>query len=190
VSAHTPAAPAAGGTAGRVRLATAWLAGCSGCHMSFLDTDEFLVDLAEVVDLVYSPLADVKSYPEGVDVALVEGAVANEENLAMARVIRRNTRVVVAFGDCAVTGNVTALRNPLGDPKGILHRVYVEKVDRDPGVPVEEVPALLPKVLPLHHVIDVDLHLPGCPPTAARIIDAVTALMGGAARDATDIRFG
>ncbi|MEX1021116.1 MAG: hypothetical protein WDZ49_15765 [Litorilinea sp.] len=63
--------------AGKIRLATAWLGGCSGCHMSFLDLDELLIDLAEMVDLVYSPIADVKEFPENVDVTLVEGAVAN-----------------------------------------------------------------------------------------------------------------
>src|SRR5262249_31905546 len=65
------------------KLATVWLGGCSGCHMSFLDLDEWLIELAGRADLVYSPIADVKQYPEGVDVVLVEGAVANEENLEM-----------------------------------------------------------------------------------------------------------
>lgn len=175
----------------KVRLATVWLGGCSGCHMSFLDQDELLFDLAELVDVVYSPLVDIKEYPEDVDIALVEGALANEENLELAHVVRQRTRTVVAFGDCAVTGNVTALRNPLGDPSAILRRVYVDKVDRDPAVPSGEVPALLRKVLPLHQVIDVDLCLPGCPPTADRITAAVLELLGGAtAGRAADIRFG
>src|SRR5262249_36847919 len=91
---------------GRVRLATVWLGGCSGCHMSFLDLDEFLIDLAGMVDLVYSPLVDVKEFPRRVDVTLVEGAVANEENLEMIHRVRQRTRVLVSFGDCAVTGNV------------------------------------------------------------------------------------
>ena len=99
---------------GRIRFATVWLGGCSGCHMSFLDLDEWLFELAAQADVVFSPLADVKEYPENVDLALVEGAVANEENLAMIRKVRGRTKTLVAFGDCAVTGNVTALRNPLG----------------------------------------------------------------------------
>src|SRR5574338_95517 len=98
----------------RLRLATVWLGGCSGCHMSFLDLDEFLIELAALVDLVYSPIADIKEYPEGVDVVLVEGAIANVENLEFARKVRARSRVVIAFGDCAVTGNVVSLRNPLG----------------------------------------------------------------------------
>src|SRR6266540_2042514 len=87
------------------RLATVWLGGCSGCHMSFLDLDEWLIDLAEKVEVVYTPLADVKTYPDEVDVCLVEGAVANDENLEMARRVRAATRFVVSLGDCAVTGN-------------------------------------------------------------------------------------
>jgi len=159
--------------------------------MSFLDQDEFLFALAEKVHLVYSPLADIKEFPEDVGVALVEGAVANEENLAMARTVRQRSRTVIAFGDCAVTGNVTALRNPLGDPQSILHRVYVEKVDRDPIIPCDQVPALLPRVLPLQQVIDVDLVLPGCPPTAGQITTALLALLNGDfAGGTTSTRFG
>ena len=96
----------------RLRLATVWLAGCSGCHMSFLDLDEWLFDLAERVEIVYSPVAsDVKTYPEGVDVCLVEGAVANAYNLAMALQLRSRTALVVSFGDCAISANVPGLRN-------------------------------------------------------------------------------
>src|SRR5262244_214321 len=113
----------------KLRLATVWLGGCSGCHMSFLDLDEWLIDLAGQVDVVFSPLADVKKYPEGVDVALVEGAIANQEHLEMVRTVREHTRVLISFGDCAVTGNVTALRNPLGKAEPILQRVYVEDAD-------------------------------------------------------------
>jgi NAD-reducing hydrogenase small subunit len=153
--------------------------------MSFLDLDEFLVDLAGLVDLVYSPIADVKTFPEGVDVALVEGAIANEDNLHLARTVRRNSAVVVSFGDCAVTGNVTAMRNPLGDPAGILQRVYVLGVDRDPQVPSAIVPRLLERVVPVHAVIDVDVYLPGCPPPADRIRSALLGLLDGSLTPAT-----
>ena len=98
----------------RLRIATVWLGGCSGCHMSFLDLDEFLIDLAGKVDIVYSPLIDVKEYPEGVDVCLVEGAVCNRDNLEQLLKVRQRTRVLISFGDCAVTGNVPAIRNQLG----------------------------------------------------------------------------
>jgi NAD-reducing hydrogenase small subunit len=87
----------------KLRLATVWLGGCSGCHMSFLDLDEFLIDLAGRVDLVFSPLIDAKKYPDGVDIVLVEGAVANDENREMAHRLREASRYVISFGDCAVT---------------------------------------------------------------------------------------
>ena len=134
--------------ADKLRLATVWLGGCSGCHMSFLDMDEFLFDLAERVDLVYSPIVDIKEFPTGVDLTLVEGAVANEDNRELALQVRERSARVVSFGDCAVTGNVTAMRNPLGDPEAILRRVYVDGVDRDGGIPDAAgiVPPLLAKV--------------------------------------------
>src|SRR5215831_3602257 len=98
-------------TMDRLKVATAWLGGCSGCHMSFLDLDEALIDLVTQIDLVYSPVVDVKEYPENVDLCLIEGAVCNEDNLEILRKIRSRTRLVVAFGDCAVTANVPAIRN-------------------------------------------------------------------------------
>jgi NAD-reducing hydrogenase small subunit len=184
----------------RLRFATVWLGGCSGCHMSFLDLDDRLVELAELADLVFSPLADVKTFPPDVDVVLVEGAVTNEDNLELAHALRANSRAVISFGDCAVTGNVTALRNALGEPAEMLRRVYVEAPDRDGVLPTEVVPALLPRALPLHEVIDVDVYLPGCPPSADRIHRTVVAVLTSLATDGVlpdltwrgpdDLRFG
>jgi NAD-reducing hydrogenase small subunit len=160
-----------------LRLATVWLGGCSGCHMSFLDLDEWLIELAGRVELVFSPLADIKAYPEGVDLALVEGAVANHDHLELIHTVRERTRLLVSLGDCAVTGNVTALRNPLGPAEPILQRVFAPQgaVPHEPGV----VPVLLDRVLPLHSVVKVDLFLPGCPPPAPRIRAALEALLAG-----------
>jgi NAD-reducing hydrogenase small subunit len=178
----------------RLKVATVWLGGCSGCHMSFLDLDEFLIDLAEQADVVYTPFMDIKSYPKGVDVVLVEGAIANEEHLGMIQEVRRNTRVLIAFGDCAVTGNVTALRNPLGSAEPVLRRSYVEQVDLQPQIPCEPgiVPVLLDRVTPVHAVVKVDFYVPGCPPPAPRIRAVLEQfLTGGPARlEGREIKFG
>jgi len=164
----------------KLRLATAWLGGCSGCHMSFLDLDERLIDLAEVAQLVYSPIADAKEFPTDVDVTLVEGAVANVDHLELAGQIRARSKIVVSFGDCAVTGNVTSLRNRL-NVDDLLTQVYKEGPGNAPrGHDSEKImPALLQRVLPLHQVIPVDAYIPGCPPDPDRIWTAVTALLNG-----------
>jgi len=163
----------------RPRLATVWLAGCSGCHMSFLDLDERLIDLAGLVDLCYCPILDVKEFPEKVDITLVEGAVANEDNLRAIRLIRERTRVLIAFGDCAVTGNVTAMRNLFG-VEDVLNRAYRES-DRVVGLPTGNgiVPRLLDRVLRIHDVVKVDHFLPGCPPSADDIFGFVSDLLAG-----------
>jgi NAD-reducing hydrogenase small subunit len=162
---------------GRARLASVWLDGCSGCHMSFLDLDERLLDLAQLAELVYSPLVDRKDYPDGVDVCLVEGAVSTDEEVEKIRHIRARTRILVSFGDCAVTANVPGLRNPVG-PAPLLDRAYVENVAVNPGHPGAGLPRLLPRALPVHTVVPVDVFLPGCPPSADVIFATVTELLG------------
>ncbi len=177
-----------------VKLATVWLAGCSGCHMSFLDMDEWLIDLAGKVDIVYSPFVDAKEFPAEADITLVEGAVANDENLAMIHKVRARSRYLIAFGDCAVTGNVTALRNPLGVALEVLRPVYLENGDLNPRIPDarEIVPVLLDRVLPVHAVVPVDFYLQGCPPPAARIRAVIEALLEGRKPqlEGADRRFG
>lgn len=172
----------------RPRLATVWLGGCSGCHMSFLDLDERLIDLAGKVDLVFSPIADIKVFPADVDVTLVEGAVTTVEHEHAAREIRRRSRFVIAFGDCATTGNVTAMRNRYS-PDEILHRCYVELADGDPTVPSEftTIAKLLPQARPLHEFIRVDAWLHGCPPSADEIWFAVSALVEGRIPDLPNV---
>lgn len=164
----------------KVRLATVWLGGCSGCHMSFLDLDEKLIDLAKAVDMVYSPIADVKEFPKNVDVTLVEGAVANVDHLELAQQIRTRSKLVVSFGDCAVTGNVTSLRNKL-KVDDLLNEVYKAGPGAVPlGLDDDKVmPALIDRVVPLHQIIPVDAYIPGCPPDPERIWAAVSALLAG-----------
>jgi len=163
----------------KVRLATVWLSGCSGCHMSFLDQDEKILELAEKVELVYSPLADIKDFPENVDITLVEGAVANEEQLELLKKIRSCTRILVALGDCAVNGNVTALRNVLKSGReDVLNRAYVENATFNQKIPTQ-VPRLLERVLALNEVVRVDLYVPGCPPPASLINYVLNELLEG-----------
>lgn len=174
----------------RPRLATVWLGGCSGCHMSFLDLDEALLELAQRAEIVTSPLVDAKSFAP-VDVTLVEGAVANTDHLAQIREVRRKTRLLVAFGDCAVTGNVTALRNVFG-VEDVLDRAYRQTAQPVVGVPSGDdvVPRLLDRVRPVHEVVHVDHHLPGCPPSAPQIRDFLWSLLEGDPAPATRKRFG
>lgn len=166
----------------KIRFATVWLAGCSGCHMSFLDLDEWLLELAQHVDVVYSPVgSDLKNYPENVDVCLVEGAVANEENLELVLQVRQRTKLLISFGDCAVTANVPGMRNLLGHAEPVLKRAYLELSDENPQLPHEPgiVPELLDRVLPVHQVVPVDLYMPGCPPSADRIKATLEPLLQG-----------
>ncbi|GIK28305.1 MAG: NADP oxidoreductase [Chloroflexi bacterium] len=174
----------------RTKIATVWLDGCSGCHMSFLDIDGALLDLADRIDLVYSPLVDRKDFPDSVDITLVEGAVSSEDDLAKIRKVRAHTRTLVAFGDCAVTGNVPALRNSVG-AESVLRRVYLEPDLHAPQVPNLVVPALLNVVKPVHAVVPVDVFIPGCPPSAKTILYALTELLDGRMPDLSNrTRFG
>jgi len=160
------------------KLATVWLDGCSGCHMSFLDMDERLIELAGKIDLVYSPLVDTKEFPTDVDIALIEGAVSSEEDLHKIQMIRDRTKTLVSFGDCAVTANVPAMRNPF-TLRSVYDRAYRETATLEPQTPSEVVPRLLPYARPVHEVVSVDVYIPGCPPSADVIYYAVTELLEG-----------
>jgi NAD-reducing hydrogenase small subunit len=162
----------------KVRLATVWLDGCSGCHMSVLDTDERLIELASRVDVVWGPLVDSKEFPEDVDVTLVEGAISSEEDLHRIRLVRSRTKILVSLGDCAVTGNVSAMRNKFG-PDAVLRRAYLENVTSDAQIPREIIPALLPTTRPVHELVPVDVFVPGCPPSADLIYSVLSQLLEG-----------
>ena len=174
----------------KLKLATVWLDGCSGCHMSILDMDERLIDLADLVDLVYSPIVDTKVFPEYVDIALVEGAVASVDDEAKIKKVRAHSRILVAMGDCAITGNVPSMRNPIG-PDAILERAYIENASAQPQIPCVVVPRLLSIVRPIHEFVKVDVFLPGCPPSADTFHTALTALITGEPLDIPALtRFG
>ena len=174
----------------KLKLATAWLDGCSGCHMSILDMDERLIDLAALVDVVYSPIVDTKDFPDEVDIALVEGAVASVDDEKKVRKIRAHSKLLVAMGDCAVAGNVPSMRNPIG-PEAILKRAYIENADTQQQIPCVVVPQLLRVVRPIHEFVKVDVFLPGCPPSADTFHTALTALVTGESLDIPALtRFG
>ena len=169
----------------KVKVATVWMDGCSGCHMSVFDMDERLIELAEHVEFVYTPLVDHKTYPEGVDLVLIEGAVSYDEDIEKLNKIRERTRTVIALGDCAVSGNVPTMRNPF-EVAEVLERAFIETSSVNPQIPTEDIPALLPYVQPIHEVIDVDLFVQGCPPSADIIYYVLTELVAGRVPDLED----
>lgn len=174
----------------RPRLATIWLEGCSGCHMSLLDIDERLIELNERADIVYGPLVDQKRFPENVDVTLVEGAVGNQHQLELIQSVRARTRILVSLGDCAVSGNVPAMRNAF-PVEEVLQRAFVETATLQGQVPTSGLPPLCARVRPVHEMVTVDLFVPGCPPSADTIWYVLTELLDGRIPDAgAHTRFG
>lgn len=152
------------------KLATVWLGGCSGCHMSLLDIDERILDVAKLADIVKSPVVDGKEFPE-VDIALVEGSVTSDEHRRELLHIRKHSKILIAFGDCAVTTNVTGMRNYF-NLQDVLDTSYVNAVSNDQEGQVPDHPSLLrlnDKVVPLQEVVNVDFVIPGCPPGADTI---------------------
>ncbi len=168
-------------TNGKVKVATLWLSGCSGCHMSFLDLDERLIDLSKLIEIKASPIVDIKfdQIPE-VDVGIVEGCVNNNEQEEHLRHLRDRCKVLIALGDCAIMGNVPTLRNQfkLDD---VLQRAFVETESTQIGeIPTDPVmPRLTKKARPLKEVVKVDVSVPGCPPDADTIWYALTELLAG-----------
>jgi NAD-reducing hydrogenase small subunit len=174
----------------RVRLATVWLDGCAGCHMSLLDIDEAIIAVAQKADVVYGPLVDAQEFPKGVDVTVIEGAVSSQDDVEKLQLVRQRSKLVVSLGDCAVTGNVPSMRNQIPTKK-LLERIYIEGAQEKPGIPTDGVPALRPQAIPLHEVVKIDLHVPGCPPSAKSIAFVLGELMEGRMPDlGSKVKFG
>ncbi len=166
----------------KVKIGTIWLDACSGCHMSMLDMDERLLELSERIEMVYGPLVDYKTIPENVDVFLVSGSVSTDKEMDYVKKIRENTKIVASFGDCAVTGNLPSMRNPVGT-RDILQEVYSQEgnpCSQLPGMSEDTpLPRLLKRARPVHEVIEVDQFIQGCPPHADLIHLIVSELLEG-----------
>jgi NAD-reducing hydrogenase small subunit len=162
------------------RVATTSLAGCFGCHMSFLDIDERILDLAELIEFDKSPIDDFKEFTGRCAIGLIEGGCANEENVHVLRDFRKHCDVLISVGDCATMGGIPALRNmvPLEE---CFREAYLDGpsvYNPDGEIPNHvELPLILDKVYPAHEVVKIDYHLPGCPPSADTFYAALTALL-------------
>jgi NAD-reducing hydrogenase small subunit len=162
------------------KIATASLAGCFGCHMSLLDIDERILKLVELVDFDKSPVDDIKEFTGRCAVGLIEGGCCNEENVHVLQDFRRHCDVLISVGDCAIMGGIPAMRNTI-PLKECLDEAYLNgltvhnptgQIPNDP-----EIPLLLDKVYPCHEVVKIDYYLPGCPPSADTLWQALTALL-------------
>jgi len=174
----------------KVKVATVWLDGCSGCHMSLLDMDAAIISLGRRIDIVYGPLVDAQEFPEDVDVTLVEGAVSSQDDLHKIRKIRQRTQILISLGDCAVSGNVPAMRNNIPVNK-LLQRVYIDGAEERKLIPTDRVPALLKQARPLREFVKVDYWLPGCPPPPKAILGLITDLLEGRKPEASQpVKFG
>ncbi len=163
-------------------IATASLAGCFGCHMSILDIDERILDLIALVEFNKSPIDDIKTFTKPCDIGIIEGGCCNSENVENLRLFRKNCKILISCGECAIMGGLPAMRN--GIPlKECLEEAYLRSptVDKaDALIPNdEELPVILDKVYPCHEIVKIDYFLPGCPPSAEFIWRALTALLEG-----------
>jgi NAD-reducing hydrogenase small subunit len=164
-------------------IATTSLAGCFGCHMSILDIDERILQLIELVEFNKSPIDDIKKFTKPVDIGIIEGGCCNSENVEVLKDFRKNCKILISLGECAIMGGLPALRN--GIPvEECLHEAYIGgptvQLNTKHIMPNDdELPMLLDKVYPCHEIVKIDYYLPGCPPRADLIWDALVALITG-----------
>jgi NAD-reducing hydrogenase small subunit len=162
------------------KVATTSLAGCFGCHMSLLDIDDRILKLVELVDFDKSPVDDIKKFTGRCRIGLIEGGCCNEENVHVLQDFRAHCDILISVGDCATMGGIPAMRNtiPLKEclDEAFLDGPTVHNPSREiPNDP--EIPLLLNKVYPCHEVVKIDYHLPGCPPPADTLWEALVALL-------------
>lgn len=163
----------------KVTLNTEWLSVCGGCHVAIVDLHEKILDVLGAVDVLHSPvLTDIKDYPEA-DVGIVTGAIRNEHDRHNAIQMRKSCNLIIAFGTCAVYGGIPGA-GAVHSTDDLLRTAYTaNKTTHTTHIPVERIDRLSTRVTPLDEVIDVDLYLPGCPPHANFIFEALTSLVQG-----------
>jgi len=164
-------------------LATTSLAGCFGCHMSFLDIDERILELIQLVEFNKSPVDDIKTFTKECDIGLIEGGCCNSENIEVLKEFRKHCKILVSVGECAIMGGLPALRNGLS-VKECIEEAYLNGptvgLNTEKILPNDdELPMILDRVYPCHEIVKIDYYLPGCPPTADLIWNALVALVTG-----------
>jgi len=162
------------------KVATTSLAGCFGCHMSLLDIDERILKLMELVDFDKSPIDDLKEFTGHCTVGLIEGGCANEENVRVLQSFREHCDILVSVGDCAIMGGIPAMRNTIPIAECLAEAYLNGPTVYNPAGQVpndEDIPLMLDKVYPAHEVVKIDYHLPGCPPPADTLWEALVALL-------------
>ena len=181
----------------KLNLAVYWGAACGGCCVSVLDVHEKLYDVVAHADLVFWPIAldtkyhDVEEMPDQfIDITLYNGAVRNSENEHIAHLLRRKSKILIAYGACAHLGGIPGLAN-FSDRESLFHRVYedsesTENPDKTRPLPefaVKEgtlrLPAFYNDVMTLDQAVDVDYYLPGCPPQSERLLEVFMAVVNG-----------
>jgi len=167
---------------GKPVVATTSLAGCFGCHMSLLDIDDRILKLIELVEFNKSPIDDIKEFTKKCDIGLIEGGCCNSENVHVLKQFRENCKILIAVGECAISGGLPAMRNgiPVKEclEEAYLHGPTVEKGNK--LIPNDdELPMILDRVYPCNEVVKIDYYLPGCAPRADLIWGALEALLTG-----------